>query len=362
MSLSQVLQRRHLPALDGLRAVAVGTVVVYHGGVSAVPGDLGVTAFFVLSGFLITWLLLREEGHSGGIDLGAFYMRRILRIFPAYFALIFFSLAVDYLIAGDPWTAGRIASAFTYTLNYHNAFFGHEGPIAHGWSLAVEEQFYLLWPAAFLAWGTRIRRMRSLIALIGVVIVWRAVLLLLRAPEHYLYNAFETRMDSLAIGCLLALLCQSKSFVAVGERVSARWWYPVPVLAALVFSRVAMSDLYHYFLGFSVDSLLVAVLLIQLLPLSAHAAWNWIEHRATRWIGTISYPLYLWHIWGLDVGRNLPGGRLVQFAAGVVLSIGLVAASYYGLERYFLKLKHAYERRTPPVAAASTRSEAEFVA
>jgi len=348
--LSTVLRLRHLPALDGIRALSVFTVIFYHAGIGGVPGDLGVTAFFVLSGFLITLLLLREQDRTGTIDLRAFYTRRMLRIFPAYYALVIFSLVVDWLLQ-DPWTLGRVLTTFTYTLNYHNALFGHEGPLAHGWSLAVEEQFYLLWPAFFLIL-LKIRRIRlGLVLGILGALLWRC-LIVGELPEHYLYNAFETRLDSLAIGCLMAVLCQSPTFVRQSERI-AKPWAPILVLAMLYVSRTQIGGNYHYSLGFTVDSILIAVFILQVMQLSSAKSWRWIEHPVLRWVGMLSYPLYLWHIWGLDVGKKLGGG----VPLGVAVSIALAVCSYYGLERYFLRLKDrmrsARPRKAGPVEAGA---------
>lgn len=332
--LSHIIRLRHLPALDGIRALAVFTVIVYHAGIGAVPGDLGVTAFFVLSGFLITLLLQREHARTGTISLRGFYARRTLRIFPAYYALVVFSLAVDWVL-NDPWPSLRALSAFTYTLNYHNAFFGHEGPLAHGWSLAVEEQFYLIWPAIFLVLVKTGRIRLGLVAAILGTLIWRSFLVT-RVPQHYVYNAFETRLDGLAIGCLMAVLCQSPAFVRFGERIT-RPWVPI-VLVVLLNARRQIPETLHYAIGFTVDSLLVALLILQLMQLSSHKGWSWIEHPVVRWLGVLSYPLYLWHPWGIDIGRKLGGGM----AIGIGVSIALAACSYYGLERYFLRLK---ERR-----------------
>src|SRR6266480_7006418 len=102
--LGAALSHRHLPVLDGLRAVAVFTVIAYHFGITAVPGDLGVSAFFVLSGFLITWLLLKEHAVAGTVSLRQFYARRMLRIFPAYYAFLAVSFAIDHF-RGQPWPA-----------------------------------------------------------------------------------------------------------------------------------------------------------------------------------------------------------------------------------------------------------------
>src|SRR6267378_3170255 len=144
------LADRHLPALDGLRAIAVFTVIVYHFGIHTVPGDLGVSAFFVLSGFLITWLLLKEQRATGTVSTRQFYTRRVLRIFPAYYVFLAASFAVDYA-RGQQWPPGLRLSGLFYVVNYYNAFHGHNaGSISHAWSLGIEEQFYLLWPMLFL--------------------------------------------------------------------------------------------------------------------------------------------------------------------------------------------------------------------
>ena len=341
--LTEVLGQRHLPGLDGLRAVAVLVVVLYHAGL-ALPGDLGVTGFFVLSGFLITWLLLRERERFGGIDVGAFYVRRTLRIFPAYFVFVGVSIGIDILV-GDYWTLGRIVSALTYTINYHNAFNGHVGPIAHAWSLAVEEQFYLLWPALFVFLAGRLRLREGLLAAVLGVVVWRTALYLNGSPAHYVYNALDTRFDSLAIGCLLAVLCTSPVFLRSCEILARRSWYPLCAVALLYLSRVHGSDVWHFTLGFTVDSLLIAVLLIQVLQLAETRQWMWLQNPLVVWLGTLSYPIYLWHIWGLDTGRHLPGPAPMQVMAGIVITVGLAAGSYYGIERYFLGLKARFGAR-----------------
>src|SRR2546426_2623171 len=137
--LTKVLAQQHLPALDGLRAVSVFTVMVYHFGFIRVPGDLGVSAFFVLSGFLITWLLLKEDRATGDVSLTRFYVRRVLRIFPAYYAFLAVSFVIDYM-RHDPWSPALSTSAIFYVVNYFNALYGHPSTsIAHAWSLAIEE-------------------------------------------------------------------------------------------------------------------------------------------------------------------------------------------------------------------------------
>src|SRR5262245_22242535 len=143
------LSRSHIPALDGFRAIAVLLVIFYHFGFEKVPGGSGVTMFFVLSGFLITWLLLKEHEKNGKISLKGFYRRRILRIFPAFYAY-WLGLVFLLLITGKSILWPHAIASFVYLTNYYNAILGDPNTgFSHTWSLAIEEQFYLLWPFFF---------------------------------------------------------------------------------------------------------------------------------------------------------------------------------------------------------------------
>lgn len=335
-----VLARPHLPALDGLRAVAVGLVVAYHAGVP-VPGDLGVTTFFVLSGFLITWLLLREFEATGNIAMRSFYIRRSLRIFPAYTAFILFTFAVDAL-RGNAHPTILVIAALTYTTNYYFAFHAHQGSLALTWSLAVEEQFYLLWPVTlrfYLRQGMpRVRRF--LVAVVIAVAAWRTYLfLVVGVGTLYVYAAFDTRADSLALGALLAVLARSSDFPARAAAVARRPWWAIVTVALIAFSRSGISDRWHYTLGFTIDSLLVAILLVQLLQWSAHPLYSWLGSPVARYLGRISYSLYLWHGYGLAIGARLPGPVLLQRLGGVLAGIALASGSYFIIERPMLRLK-----------------------
>lgn len=360
--LATVLERRHLPALDGLRAVFVVLVVLYHAGLP-LPGDLGVTGFFVLSGFLITWLLIREHEQSGSVSLRAFYWRRSLRIFPAYFLFVGAALAVDMVLGGlaGSWDDRDLIAALTYTVNYRNAFLGHDHPIAHAWSLAVEEQFYLLWPLLFMLFHKRVRVAKWLAASIAAAIVWRAVLYLgLGASSHYIYNAFDTRFDALAIGCLLAYACRHSLFQRASAAIAARWYFPFPIVVLLYTSRVASGERWHYTAGFAVDAALIGVLLVQLMQLSEKRPWRWIDSRSAVWLGTISYPIYLWHLLGLGSADNILGGRggwALQFVVGATITILLATCSHNFVEKPFLRLKGKIvgagrALRAPAVASA----------
>ncbi len=347
--LRDALARRHFPALDGLRAIAVFVVIMGHADypIQHVPADLGVSVFFVLSGFLITRLLLREQRDTGSVSLSRFYARRTLRIFPAYYVFIAVSFVLD-ATHGQRGSRALSASALTYTVNYFNAFHHHpDTSIAHAWSLGVEEQFYLLWPAAFLLMARRGARtiVRGTVVAAVCVIAWRAWLLYRGVDVAYLYNAFDTRFDNLAIGCLLAVIADRSAFAHVADLLARRPWYPLVTLAVLLGSRLVDARAYHYSIGFTVDAVLVAVFITQLLQLYTSKLWSWIEHPVARYLGTISYPIYLYHQWGASVGRHLPGtGRPREFVGGVLATIVIASTSYYVIERPFLSLKHRFER------------------
>jgi peptidoglycan/LPS O-acetylase OafA/YrhL len=251
----------------------------------------------------------------------------------------------------DPWPRDLAISAVTYTVNYFNAFHGHPTTsIAHAWSLAVEEQFYLLWPLLFILLARRQWLVRGLIATAGAALAWRSILVWKGAPTAYLYNAFDTRMDCLAVGCLLAVVWQRITRFEVASR---RAWYPLITVAALIASRAAPSQAYHYSLGFTVEALLCALLLVQLMHLSPVSGWRFLDHPVMRFLGAISYPMYLYHALGGAFGRRIPGSnRTIEFIGTIVATVIIAAGSYYVIEKPFLRLRGRKGRRAPGIAAA----------
>ena len=358
--LRNLLSQKRLPLLDGIRAVSVLIVIGAHFGY-AVPSDLGVSAFFVLSGFLITWLLLRERDTTGDVSLQHFYLRRTLRIFPAYYAFLALAFAWDVLRA-DAWPPRLLLAGATYTVNYFNAATGHPSTsIAHAWSLSVEEQFYLLWPLAFLLLARRSTRALAWGLAVAIVAsaAWRSVAFLgLDLGASYAYNAFECRVDNVAIGCLLAVLARFERARAAIAVIAARPWAPLVTLALLALSRFATSAAYHYSAGFTVDAVLIAVTMVQLLHFPTHGLWRWLESAPARWMGTISYPMYLYHAHALGVAHRVPGPGFVQFLAGVAASCLLAYASWRLLEQPMLQLRPRLERLLAKRARLAPTGEA----
>ena len=354
------LHQTHIPALDGLRAIAVFLVIFYHFGFSRVPGGRGVTAFFVLSGFLITWLLLKENERSGTVSLSGFYMRRVLRIFPAFYC--YWALLIALLLATHkaiPWP--HAWSSFFYTSNYYIALFGDpENGFSHTWSLAIEEQFYLLWPLAFLWWRRNLARLTTyLVCIIGAVWLYRAALVfLLKVDQVYIYAAFDTRLDHLMIGCLLAVVLKRGAFSSFWEKACANVYLPlltVVLLAGSIFFGELWYDRYRDVFGFAVEPLLFAVLVVQLIRFCTSLPWRWIEWPVLRYLGRISYSLYLYQQITLYPVRKALAAQpvIIQLAAAIILTVVVATASYYLIERPFLKLKKVWANYRRPVVATA---------
>nr|WP_284048190.1 acyltransferase [Marinobacter sp. ATCH36] len=351
-ALETILKSKKLPGLDGFRMIAVMAVVLAHSGVGSYffSARHGVAGFFVLSGFLITWLLLKEYEKAGTVSLKNFYIRRSLRIFPAYYVFLLVSISWD-LFRGNDDIHEAILPGLFYFMNYHNALEGHSSSsLAHLWSLAIEEQFYLIWPVLFLLLMGKCKQyaLGFLLVVSGVVMLWRSFSFsILDFGNSYAYNAFDTRFDNLAIGCALAFLLEKKRCLVIFNSVSRQFWMPLIPLLLLFLSRQVGNSGYVYGPAFTIDALLLAVLLVQLIRLSHSHFWNWLNHPVSVYLGVISYPIYLWHTWGIQAGNKLNFlPEWMQFAAGILISCVLAAASYHILEKRFLAIKPLYERAT----------------
>jgi peptidoglycan/LPS O-acetylase OafA/YrhL len=350
------LSSTKIPGLDGVRAIAISLVAVFHLHIRAIRswedslGITGVTLFFVLSGFLITWLLLKEDGRTGDISLWNFYVRRFLRIFPGFyfFWVAYVGLA---LLAHKHVSWGNCIAALFYVNNYYWPLRGGgKGGMLHTWSLGVEEQFYLVWPSIFKRFRNRLHGLeRALAVLCGLVLLHRILLLYLwHAPSLYLYFAFDTRMDSLAMGCLLAISVRTKRADRFIHAVCAHWSLPAITFALFAVSMAIPSFFpkSHYSIveGFTVESVLSAALIVQMIVLGDRLPWAWINWRWVRFLGTVSYSWYLYNEMGPDAVNSSPlGHTLLRAPAGLAIGLLVATGSYYIVEKPFLRLKSKYE-------------------
>lgn len=302
----------HRPALDGLRGIAIGLVLLLHWWPSAFPGgDTGVDLFFVLSGFLITRLLIEERERTGRTNLGRFYTRRARRLFPALAVLV----AVCAWSPGVLWVVAYMANVG----RIGGALVG--GPLEHTWSLAIEEQFYAVFPLVFVGLS-RLRRPAVFVGLAIVAVVLHRVAL---EGDGWLRSTAgtDTRADALLIGCLAAM--------TIGHLARVRWAAPAAVVAVgLVVHVFTADDLTS--LGFTVVAAGWLVVLLW-----AVDARGWITAAPLRWLGRMSYSLYLWHYpvtWALRGGDMTAGSPVVTLVA-IAGSVAASVSSYRLVERRF---------------------------
>ena len=349
------LSQPKIPGLDGVRALAISLVVVFHLHFRAIRGweeslgRTGVTLFFVLSGFLITWLLVKENDRTAKISLGNFYVRRFLRIFPGFyfFWIVYVGLA---LLAHKHVAWGNCIAALFYLNNYYWPLRGGgEGGMLLTWSLGVEEQFYLIWPSIFKRFRANLPAVSLSLGLIcGLVLVYRILLhYVWHASSIYLYTAFDSRMDSLATGCLLAISVRTGKARTFVQSVTAHWILPAFTVAlfALSMSVPSISRVQYWNVeGFTVESVLSAILIVQMVVLGSMVPWTWINWRWVRFIGLVSYSWYLYNAIGPDaVNHSRLGHTLLRAPLGLVAGLLLASGSYYFVEKPFLKLKSKYE-------------------
>ncbi|SRR5581483_4870502 len=347
-----------LPALDGIRAVAAFLVVFYHFGVPRVSGNLGVLIFFVLSGFLITWLLLKEDEKFGSVSLRQFYARRALRIFPAFYCywglLMLLGLARNASIHWD-----QAIAALFYFNNYFQAIHGDPNTgLSHTWSLAIEEQFYLLWPMTFLAFRQNYFRLSRLLAGAVVAIwVYREVLhFVFHVPQGYIYEAFDTRADHLAMGCLLAVVLRAGIGGGFWRRMCT---LKASAAAALLLTASTLLESrygtpYRDTIGFVIEPVLVAVLIAQLIALRGTLAWAWLNWPWMRYLGRISYSVYLYQQITVGPAKKLLAAfpAFVQLGGTAAVVVLVASGSYFFIERPFLKWKDRFHRRAHTASAA----------
>ena len=337
--------------MDGLRAVAVALVVLFHAGFSWIGGTVGVQLFFVLSGFLITRLLLGEFAETGTVGYGEFLLRRALRILPAYYVFLIATFLLDRHL-GDAWPRSMTLSALTYVYNYWVVAQRTQlTSIDQTWSLAVEEHFYLVWPLVFLVLARRRRVWLCAVTavLVLAVLVWRCALLAETGNLVMAYNRSDTRIDAILVGCLFAGALTFPSAQRAATKLAV-WWGPLVTVVLLGADQIP-SHTFQYSVGFTVEAVLCAVLLVQLLQLSATRGWRWLDSRGARQIGALSYSLYLWHMWGFRFGSHLPDWPGLHFLGGTLIGLGLAAGSYYLVERPVLTLR-ARKIRKPALSPA----------
>lgn len=344
-----------IPSLDGFRAISILMVLYGHlCGTHRFPvstvdysrslGDvahLGVLVFFVISGFLITSLLMSEREKTGSISLKQFYFRRVLRIFPAFYTLILAAFVASLL--GWIHLNGRdFAFALTYSINYdaHRSW-----QVGHLWSLSIEEQFYLLWPLVLLALRERRALVVAIVAIFTAPLVRAGITWVRHGDPHsplYGIIVFPEMCDYLATGCALALLRPWLLTQRRYLRLTASPWLLVTVPLILMITRFSSHAV--VLLIFSpVLNVCIALLIESSTRHDRTLAGRFLNWKPVAFIGVLSYSLYLWQ--QLFINRN-SDQWVNAFPQNVAFATVAALLSYFVIERSFLGLRHRLERAT----------------
>ena len=348
----------YIPSLDGIRAIAFLIVFISHAGFGKIiPGGLGVTIFFFLSGYLITTQLRREYERSHKIDFKNFYMRRILRIWPPFYLVLFLAIGVSYLVGHDPGFSFQQLQAFLtqffHLSNYYNVEFGNQG-MAVGtevyWSLAIEEHFYLLFPSLYvllLRLGIRSKQQALIFwGICLVVLLWRYLLIFgLGADYDRIFYASDTRLDSILFGCALAVA--GNPAIDQDRQISERnlKYFLLPLGSALLLgSLLYRTDVFRDTLRYSIQGIALYPIFIAAIRFP-----NWGVFKALNWgwmrlMGVLSYSLYLVHYMVIKaIALVIPElGLLGSSILSLLISVALASAIYRWVEIPAAKLKQKF--------------------
>ncbi len=368
-SVRQPARLPYIAALDGIRAIAVIAVLLYHSGYRWIPGGfLGVEIFFVLSGYLITSLLLGEWRAAGTVDLKSFWIRRARRLLPALYLLLAVTLTYAVVMLPDQVSQlrGDAAAALFYVTNWwlifgHKSYFevvGRPSLFTHLWSLAVEEQFYLIWPPIFGFAITRFRQRRVLIGVIAAALVSTVLMAFMYDPAvdpSRLYYGTDTRAAELLVGVALAFVWQPGQpmrwpgkygqsllrFFGQGQRVRVVSEVCGGVaLASLGMALWKFGELSRplYQGGFLFVALATALLIAVVVQPGARFVSGALGCRPLTWIGLRSYGIYLWH-WPIFMitrpGVDVPLHGIRLLGLRILLTLLLVEVSYRAVETPF---------------------------
>jgi len=323
------LLKREIPSLFGLRGAAALVVVVYHyclaWKICDFPGYYSVTLFFELSGLLITWLLLKEIELSGTIDRKNFYIRRSLRLFPVFYFV---------------WMVCRLGGTFPgswaylfYVGDYFTALTQKYSVLTVAWSLGVEEKFYLIWPQVVIR--ASLSGITKLLITILVIEPFYRLGLTMVGHRNYTHYAFDTSLDPIVLGCLIAILAK-------------RGWSPQRwMLNPISISIVIATGIWLW----KCTELVMFVLAIVLIYAICKSP-RLLNNGVARFLGAISYSLYLCHeytaniLWPFLFGDAHRFLSFVGISLQIVLAITVATALHFAIERPFLRIKDRFHPRS----------------
>ena len=334
---------KRFESLDGLRAISILAVIWHHtapawaGTPLAHMGAQGVSLFFAISGFLITTLLLREKDRNGKIDLKAFYIRRSLRIFPMYYGVLLLYIVLVALLERNSAAGAAFWHNLIYFATYtSNLFVPLDGRVIFyfAWSLAAEEQFYLIWPPVLVLAGTLVR---AKLALVGVYLACAAA-------ELAGYAFLSTVPLPIITGALLAMTLHNARGFKLLQPLLGQFW-SVLVMGLGLALAVALPWVPGY-----ASSILFAAWVGSCTIQSNHAARAWLTAKPLAYIGSISYGMYMLHMLCKNAVTKILGAvglgtqGLEVFALTLLLSVVVASLSFRYFESRFLNLKTRFER------------------
>ncbi|MGY3213785.1 acyltransferase family protein [Mucilaginibacter sp. HD30] len=344
----------YMPYLDGLRGVAISIVILSHIGLDGIsPGALGVNLFFFLSGFLITKLLLNEFEQTGTINFKFFYIRRIIRLYPALIAMICLSIVI-LVIVKEKVLTGAIFSSFFYAANYYLLYFKPPGGASDYsssnifdiiWSLSVEEHFYLVFPFIFYIFRRYTSYLVYFLCLISIAILcYRVYLIHVSTSTDFtinkIYLSTQSRADSIIWGCIPAILLYQNRNQAFIKMAKSTW----PIIAGILLILVSLlfrNFVFRETARFTVQAIAFILIIPSLVYYGENSPMKRaLQNKALVWVGKLSYSLYLFH-WPVIILIS-HYFELFSFHWEVlvlVLSFLLATASYYFIEQPLLAIR-----------------------
>jgi peptidoglycan/LPS O-acetylase OafA/YrhL len=343
---------KNIQNLDGIRAISVIIVLISHAGLGKIiPGGLGVTIFFFLSGFLITTLLNNEFELNNNINYKNFFIRRFCRLFPPLLITIFVSYSLAYTgILKQNYSFLGLTSQIFYLANYH-AIFNWPGEIPDGlgilWSLAVEEHFYFVFPLLLYTCFKFVGKGNTALILVFscvLVLLWRCYLIFIEgSPSVRTYYATDTRIDSILYGCILALIynpilqrkeqfLKSKDFLILGI-----------CLIVMLFSLLFRSEWFRETFRYSIQGIALMPIFYYCIKYNKSIVFNWLENSWLKRIGIFSYSIYLIHHVIIE-GLKFHGLENI----GYIICITFILSTLFAflidkfIDSYFIKIRKKY--------------------
>lgn len=361
-----------IPSLDGIRAISVLIVVLSHSGFTAVPGGLGVTIFFFLSGYLITTLMLAEHERTGEIDILKFYARRVFRLMPPLLII----LAIAYSLTYAGWLQGGIsvyglAAQVTYFANYYGIFFdpGNSVPDGTGilWSLAVEEHFYIFYPLLMSLLLGSGAQLRTIAVLLGIgclaILAWR--IHLIYSPGFLplrTYYASDTRIDSIIYGCILAVAANPVKALHRGGAMSPNQWALLAIAGCTMLGTLLYRDeAFREGIRYSLQGLALMPIFYFAIRFSDRQPFQFLNWPLVMKIGVYSYAIYLSHYVVIRFfAANFPeitAKPYVMCPIALLVSIAFAAAIDRFVDPYFRQLRRQFRPGAVPRPAVLSASE-----